>query len=971
MTYRPPPAETILAQAQQLDAAGQKAPSLDLINEYFQKLRIKAWDSTHDRMAQLCLQLSADLSLPVPAVIKNYVKFSADYGIDVLPEVITKYVDQCQEKTIKEQEHAKEEEKKCTYPLLQSIDLPKLLAKSIVDPAINFMFNTYQAVLREVATKPKYESLFHSIIQKAFELTYTYDKADRIEDLYIIITGYTSHTDIKGEATQRVIQSYYSCYQAALNHGLISTAITALNDANELVLNSKTPVPFECVEKIEVAKLDLLQKAGYKLFAAVQRSNLYGLYKKKKIKTEISLNQMLNMALMESATAPLIEKIAYKSVLPQINFPRFLDQASGQIPNRTELIRRLLDQTTKSTPLTEFIVAAEFEKDPFEICEKFIAFETYSKDQDLTNNLIGNLKTYAALRAIENICHHYTTIKIIELVDMISWYDSTQIQELIIKASRMNLIPGHINQIDGCVEFAARGSQGLLPSLSPINGQLSDIFDHFQRIKKNLPIAATQAKEEKNQQKEVYDERPRVMNERFAEIKRLRRLQKEERKRREEENRRKQEEKQREAEEKEIALRKQEEANKKERDILEHQYNVALTEIRLICRDLDEDVEEFLAKPLPSNLKREGKKSEDLNWIKEKNHIIKTQAIKTKRSQSEKIQSKMAKVKREIGEKRVLYRLAYLHKLDSTYDNEPEEVNAAIESCKAERETLYKTNLKVYKKVHELCKNADEQYKQLKEVLSEKIKEEDKNRVQVQPNPMQRMQQPPIQSVNAQRVQQPTENDNEDNQPIQRKAQPPPPQAVQPKPVEVASKHEEEEEKPEPFVSTQKRAQPPPPSQPAQQEQKEETRKSSYVPPNRRQGGGPQAEEFNPSNSGNKFTPSTGQRFQPQTNTGGSRFTQNTRPGMNQQPPPQQPQPSSGFGPSRGGDRFGGGDRTGGGDRYGGGDRFGGGSRGGFRGSSRGAGPRREYDRAPRQPDAPPEAKFGTLKKSQPPPPPK
>ncbi|KAK8878680.1 hypothetical protein M9Y10_005460 [Tritrichomonas musculus] len=720
------------SQAQRLYATNQHEQALDELCDYFAKPKIKVWDPTLDGMAQLALELSAELSRPVPNVIKRYTQYSIDYALDTLPATITKYVENCYSHIETEKSRAQTEQNNCNSPLLKMVDLPRLLYDSIVRPAVEFMYGVYVTILTELREKTRrYDQLYHEILAKAFRFSAEFNNSEYLRYFSTELFNYYTANGLKKSNIIPFIQSQYVRYETAVKLNNLDVALYALGDATKAIDTDKTISPI-IIQKIRKAKYDLLKKNGDKLYAAIIHSNLLELYNNNRnLDPEMPLDRLHEIVLIEALTSPLVQKSSYIYVKPTLKI--FLDVVGETIPSREILVKHLLEQPV--TPaLSDFANAAEFGTDPFVISEKFQKFQEVFNQHDYYQDFKQDLENYAALRAIERACFHYTKIHFDELTDMIPWMGAEEIEEIIVQASRDSVIPGHINQQGNYVELIPRGEQCLQPRLSNLNDKLRDIYDHFQRIKKVLPASLAnqviQSEDSDGKQvhreervydsKEKIEERKKLIKERQNQAKRIK-----EQREREAELRRSERQKQK--EEEELKHRELELKNKAERDKNEQEYNFALTEIKILAHRNDINVDEFLnAPPVEGEPEHTGNsKSEDLEWIKFKSEQIKVIHVENKRSQSSIIAEKMNKVKNDRGRERVRQRLAFKLFIEKgpNYKKEPVLIEKLMERQAHSRKKQYEADAAAYEQLKTQCENAKESFEILVYDVNQKFEE--------------------------------------------------------------------------------------------------------------------------------------------------------------------------------------------------------------------------------------------------------
>jgi hypothetical protein len=184
---------------------------------------------------------------------------------------------------------------------------------------------------------------------------------------------------------------------------------------------------------------------------------------------------------------------------------------------------------------------------------------------------------------------------------------------------------------------SARGLQGLNPALSPLIGQLHDVFDHFQRVKKSIGFGSSAPPETEEQRRRAYDNprdgfeqrkaRMKTRNHQIAEANLERQLAavEGERKRREE-----------------LAHRELNQQKLRTCREIQDECNYVVTEVVLVCEQLQRNTDEFLKEP-DGTVFTEGRARNEiaaqladackaldierlrrhLAWIKEKNHQIK------------------------------------------------------------------------------------------------------------------------------------------------------------------------------------------------------------------------------------------------------------------------------------------------------------------------------------------------------------
>ncbi|OHS94224.1 hypothetical protein TRFO_11307 [Tritrichomonas foetus] len=760
------------------------------------------------------------------------------------------------------------------------------------------MFNIFITILAELRDKTKrYDSLYHKVIAKAFAFSAQYNNLEYLQKFSSELTYYANSNDIKGNNVIPFIESQYVRFETANKLNSFDIALYALSDATKHISRNNVPAVYH--EKFLKAKYDLMKNNNYRLYAAILHNKLYDKYRQNKDLTpDMPLDQMKEVVLVEAIISPNVEESSYISSKAKIQ--NFLDLPGGNIPTRHELVRVLLERTSKNA-LVDFVRTAEFGTDPFAICDRFVKFQAAFNKQQYYTIFEKDLEVYAAIRVIERTCIHYTTIHLSELSDMISWMPKEQIEELIIDASRHSIIPGHINQEGYFVHLIPRGEQCLQPGLSHLNDKLRDIFDHFQRIKKNLPpnlatkIASTARGEEEvsdRSSRSIYSTNEQLQQ-RIQTIKERARKIKDEQIQRREEAEKRDAEKQAEREAEEIALREKEKKNKEERDRREHEYNFSYTEIKLIAHEIDVDVNTFLSEPTddpenPEPAHTGTSKSEDLDWIKYKANQIKVMYVEKLRSQGSIVQEKMNKVKEERGTRRVLERLAFRNKYEANHliDKEPEVIKKLVVRQIKARKKAFEEEMKVYDSLKAACEAASSSFEALQAEVAHKLEEERAATHKTQPaapgmatrvQPAAPIQQPqPTPAA-------PVEEKKEEEQPKETVAPTPEPKKEETQP--------EKSNAYKPSFFGQNKQQQLPPAQPTSSSAYHPPSPGAYQPVKTNPQPAPSSNAYKPPTTGGAYVPKTQgpapyktpeNRFGPGNSRGGSSF------GVGQRGPPQQ-----------------------------------------------------------------------------------
>ena len=299
-----PGADVVLTDAQHYQSNGQKEQALDIINEYFSKPRTRnQLDKQHDDLIELAFQNSAELAIPTKNVIHFYIQKAPEYGSDKIGKRLEDYLTRCYN-MIKEKQNILAQ-KGSVSVLLMSEDRYKVIVRSIVEPAVSFMFDALLTILVDLGRyNLRDEPFFFDLVKIGYMYCAEFHRCDYHRQL----------SARKGAprmgAPRSIVASFVDIeiarYRTAVELGIYSEALQALNEANNL-----SPILDDVATKelIEKEKLELLKKAGYKLYAAIQMYNVLNFYRERPgMKTEEELEEMANLVLMEAAAAPLVEE---------------------------------------------------------------------------------------------------------------------------------------------------------------------------------------------------------------------------------------------------------------------------------------------------------------------------------------------------------------------------------------------------------------------------------------------------------------------------------------------------------------------------------------------------------------------------------------------------------------------------------------------------------------------------------------
>jgi len=706
MRHRSNHAEQALSNAQNNEVAGQPRTAFDVCESYFYKCHAKQWDSIHERLLKLSLKLGSDLMLVPEKAIEIAIKIGEINTEDKVSEYFHEYIEMCHERVKIDKTIAETEAKQCSSQLLCQVDLNKLVREVIVDPAMIFLFRSYTYILEKLQKTIKFENLFHEILEESVSFSVKEQRSDILSDLCFQLTRFRGHAESsKVINIIKVIDSEIICYKACIKLGKFELALESINDAFLLANKNESRASKELIRDIEKYKLEVLQITGRKLFSAIQRQNLrqYTPSEERKV--------FIETVMMETASAPIFEE----SLVPsnKVNFPQFLKQTSGIIPNRNQVLTNLLASTDniQNSKLDIFVHAAEYSSDPYDISNKFEEFRK-SKDLLVDDQTLYDLCQYAAIRTLQKCSIHYSTISFTEISKIVPWLKIEQIELLLVDASRSALIPAHIDMKKQCVHLVTRGNQELQPTLSLLNDQLKATFHHFQGISHQF------LDHEKSSEKTVGSyNRPEVrakMINRSSEIKHYKNLiseakLKEQKKRDDEIAKRREEEAawERQIREEEAPWKRQnigeEETKSIERKRRIESFERILFESELIADEMNIDIEELLSIPTSHGLRATGNKAADLEFIEDFCHDLKVNYVNMMKTRSQEVQEQIFTEKPKIGKSKIINRLVIKKRAQVQIEKEFIYIQKAIEKQNKDRQKLYSEELKIYQAMKKNC----------------------------------------------------------------------------------------------------------------------------------------------------------------------------------------------------------------------------------------------------------------------------
>ena len=720
--------ENALQNQMTYEASGQIRQAFDVASDYFAKPYARVWDAPHERLFKNTLRLASQLMVAPESALHTAVRLAVTNPNDTLADNLLEFLSMCDERMEIEQQRAdKELQNTPDSELFQKIDLKKLIQESVVNASIEFTHKCYLAILERIFKIQRFETLYHTILRKAFEFTRKYNRPEFHREFCVSLMYYRTATENpRQETIMKIINTQLVCYETSVFFKKYQRAIEALADAFDFSLKYNS-LPLEIEKKIEEKKLEILQLTNNKRLAAIQRANMIDFYNSHpSVQPPMPIKEMLELVIIETAASPLFDESSVKD--DTVNFPLFLKQTSGTIPSRSDVLTRLILKAD-ITPLTIFIKAAETESDPFLISETYQHFvNQYSEKYEKT--LIDELSQYAAINIIERIRIHYDTISFYELGQFIPWMDHVPLEQLLVHAARFNIIPAHINMLTGYISLTPRGSQELVPTMSNMNNQLKNIFDHFQSINKEMAVSGISTtndddimRQRRKAHRAIYDEPYREFNDRPSHLALLIKNVEKKNAARRAKAEAEAAEKRRLEEDEEKKRRREEEEKSKERKKRADSYEYRYAECQLICESLNLDLKEFLEKPLEKGPRKTGKKHEDLEWIELKADELKRMYVQEMQSKSDGIQRTMATVKAEIGKNRVKARLAMKKKLEKEgmLAKEAQIVPKLMAAMEKGRKKQYEEDLKQYEAVQQKLRDITPHFKALADKLKEQF----------------------------------------------------------------------------------------------------------------------------------------------------------------------------------------------------------------------------------------------------------
>jgi translation initiation factor 3 subunit A len=422
--------------------------------------------------------------------LHQYKNIYQNVNIKSLEEMITKYLDQAEEKADK----AKSSANNAVVDVddLEVLNSPEsLLLKAVsgessqdradrdlLAPWLKFVWESYKQCLDLLKNNNKIETLYQKVAKKAFLFCEKYSRktefrklCETIRQHMAQIQKYQSQTptsiDLSKPETQNIhLETRLFQLKHAISMQLWQEAYKAVEDIYALMLLSKSkPKPNQMFHYYSNLSL-VFWKAGNYLFHAATLQKLFFLLKEQK-------KNLSNEELAKRSTQVLLATLSIP--IPQARSP--VDESLDADETTTEKLKRLSNllnlpqPPTRSSLLKDLIKYnvikyvypevkdlyewLEVEFHPLKMSSRVNTCLTYLENENDADcsQYIAAIKDVAVMRLLKQISQVYTSIELSRFIELAPQVNRFHLEKLIVDAAKNNDVQVHISHQTKSLQF--------------------------------------------------------------------------------------------------------------------------------------------------------------------------------------------------------------------------------------------------------------------------------------------------------------------------------------------------------------------------------------------------------------------------------------------------------------------------------------------------------------------------------------
>jgi translation initiation factor 3 subunit A len=506
--------ENALKRAEELMNVGQKQAALQALHDLITSKRYRAWQKTLERIMFKYVELCVDMKKGRFAKdgLIQYRIVCQQVNVSSLEEVIKYFLQLSSERAEAAQAQAAAAEVTLDVEDLEAEKRPEDLMLSYVSgekgkersdretvtPWFKFLWETYRTTLEILRNNSKLESLYAMTAHRAFQFCLQYKRTTEFRRLCEILRNHLTNLNkyrdqrdrpdlTQPESLQLYLETRFEQLKIATELELWQEAFRSIEDIHGLMsMVKRTPKPQ--MMAIYYAKLTQIYWVSdshlYHAYAWYKLYNLQKSYNKNLTAKDMQL-MASSVVLATLAVTPYdrkhgahhfeleMEKDRNIRMANILGFNLDAKKDSREVLSRAALLAELVSKgvmTYVSPEVKDLYGLLENEFHPLDLAAK--VQPVLSKLPSLSDKLSSaspvpevHLEQYnvalerlTTLRVLQQASHVYSTIKISEITRMITFFDFSIIEKLIVEAVKYNFVQMKVDHLKEVVNF---GSQDL------------------------------------------------------------------------------------------------------------------------------------------------------------------------------------------------------------------------------------------------------------------------------------------------------------------------------------------------------------------------------------------------------------------------------------------------------------------------------------------------------------------------------
>eukprot|EP00743_Colponemidia_sp_Colp-15_P001527 GILK01001667.1.p1 GENE.GILK01001667.1~~GILK01001667.1.p1 ORF type:complete len:1057 (-),score=306.94 GILK01001667.1:119-3289(-) len=509
--------ENALKRAEELIAVGQKKDALQTLNDVINSRRHRTWQQTLEKImikyVQLCVELQKGKTAKDGLI--QYRNISQHVNVPSVETVIKEFRDRAEERVTQAQSQANtvlvdvddlEGEASPESIMLSSVTLDSSKDRNdreMVTPWLKFLWEAYKTILEILKANSKFEHIYHSTAQKAFEFCRVNKRTTEFRRLCDILRNHLVNLS-KGpqhqhqqqfqinlsnpETLQLMLETRFAQLKVASELELWQESYRTAEDIHSLMGMSKKPIRasmlamyYEKLSKIFWVSENYLfhAYAWFKYFTICKNQN--------KNLTEEDVKQMASCALLATLSIPLNESKQNQSDISlDINQEKHRRMAAllgfAVQPSRESLIAEMQAKHISELCLPELKNLYSLLEDtyhPLQICASVQPTLNMMSAHARLKQYVSPVQRLMLTRLLQQLSKVYKTVTLEQLGRLAPAVPFMEFEKSIVENVKAGHIQARVDYVNNALHFGSKDfeSASMRSQLTTLSTRLQTVLD--------------------------------------------------------------------------------------------------------------------------------------------------------------------------------------------------------------------------------------------------------------------------------------------------------------------------------------------------------------------------------------------------------------------------------------------------------------------------------------------------------------